>query len=34
MVIESYIKTHGIPPTVREIGELVGEKTPEQYRVY
>lgn len=28
MVIESYIKTHGIPPTVREIGELVGEKTP------
>lgn len=28
MVIESYIKTNGIPPTVREIGELVGEKTP------
>jgi len=27
-VIETYIKTHGIPPTVREIGELVGEKTP------
>ena len=27
-VIESYIKTNGIPPTVREIGELVGEKTP------
>ncbi len=28
LVIESYIKTRGIPPTVREIGELVGEKTP------
>jgi len=27
-VIETYIKKHGIPPTVREIGELVGEKTP------
>lgn len=27
-VIESYIKTNGIPPTVREIGELAGEKTP------
>ncbi|OPZ90126.1 MAG: LexA repressor [Firmicutes bacterium ADurb.Bin419] len=27
-VIESFIKTRGIPPTVREIGELVGEKTP------
>jgi len=27
-VIESYIKANGIPPTVREIGELVGEKTP------
>lgn len=27
-VIENYIKTHGIPPTVREIGEMVGEKTP------
>jgi repressor LexA len=27
-VIESYIKTNGIPPTVREIGELVGEKSP------
>ena len=26
--IESYVRTHGIPPTVREIGELVGEKTP------
>ena len=26
--IESYISQHGIPPTVREIGELVGEKTP------
>ncbi|MGE5613942.1 MAG: LexA family protein [Bacillota bacterium] len=26
--IESYINHHGIPPTVREIGELVGEKTP------
>lgn len=28
MVIESYIRSNGIPPTVREIGELVGEKTP------
>lgn len=28
MVIESFIKSRGIPPTVREIGELVGEKTP------
>lgn len=28
LVIESYIKSKGIPPTVREIGELVGEKTP------
>jgi len=28
MVIESFIKSKGIPPTVREIGELVGEKTP------
>jgi len=27
-VIESYINEKGIPPTVREIGELVGEKTP------
>jgi len=27
-VIETYISTNGIPPTVREIGELVGEKTP------
>lgn len=27
-VIESYINQNGIPPTVREIGELVGEKTP------
>lgn len=26
--IESYIKLKGIPPTVREIGEMVGEKTP------
>jgi repressor LexA len=28
LAIESYIKSKGIPPTVREIGELVGEKTP------
>jgi len=27
-VIESYIRYNGIPPTVREIGEMVGEKTP------
>ena len=27
-VIEAFIKSKGIPPTVREIGELVGEKTP------
>ncbi|NLV36322.1 MAG: LexA family transcriptional regulator [Clostridiaceae bacterium] len=27
-VIETYINENGIPPTVREIGELVGEKTP------
>lgn len=27
-VIENYLKVHGIPPTVREIGEMVGEKTP------
>jgi repressor LexA len=26
--IETYIRSRGIPPTVREIGELVGEKTP------
>lgn len=26
--IESYINSKGIPPTVREIGEMVGEKTP------
>lgn len=26
--IETFIKENGIPPTVREIGELVGEKTP------
>ncbi len=26
--IEAYINENGIPPTVREIGELVGEKTP------
>ena len=26
--IESYIRLKGIPPTVREIGEMVGEKTP------
>jgi repressor LexA len=26
--IETYIKLKGIPPTVREIGEMVGEKTP------
>lgn len=26
--IETYINSKGIPPTVREIGELVGEKTP------
>jgi len=34
MVIESFIKSKGIPPTVREIGELVGEKTPVLYREY
>jgi repressor LexA len=28
LAIESYIKAKGIPPTVREIGEMVGEKTP------
>ena len=28
LAIEAYIKSKGIPPTVREIGELVGEKTP------
>jgi repressor LexA len=27
-VIEAYIKSKGIPPTVREIGEMIGEKTP------
>lgn len=27
-VIETFIKLRGIPPTVREIGEMVGEKTP------
>ncbi len=27
-VIEQFIKEKGIPPTVREIGEMVGEKTP------
>lgn len=26
--IETFIKLKGIPPTVREIGEMVGEKTP------
>lgn len=26
--IESFIKENGMPPTVREIGELIGEKTP------
>jgi repressor LexA len=26
--IELYIKSNGIPPTVREIGEMIGEKTP------
>lgn len=26
--IETYISLKGIPPTVREIGEMVGEKTP------
>lgn len=26
--IEAFIKQKGIPPTVREIGEMVGEKTP------
>lgn len=26
--IETYIKLKGFPPTVREIGEMVGEKTP------
>ena len=28
LAIESYIKKNGFPPTVREIGEIVGEKTP------
>lgn len=26
--IETYTKSKGIPPTVREIGEMLGEKTP------
>lgn len=26
--IEAYIKQNSIPPTVREIGEMIGEKTP------
>ncbi|HHV60154.1 MAG TPA: LexA family transcriptional regulator [Clostridiaceae bacterium] len=26
--IETFIKSKGIPPTVREIGEMLGEKTP------
>lgn len=26
--IEAYIKANNIPPTVREIGEMIGEKTP------
>jgi repressor LexA len=26
--IETYIRMKGIPPTVREIGEMIGEKTP------
>jgi repressor LexA len=26
--IELFIKSNGIPPTVREIGEMIGEKTP------
>ena len=26
--IEAFIKLKGIPPTVREIGEMIGEKTP------
>lgn len=28
LAIESYIKSKGIPPTVREIGEIIGEKAP------
>lgn len=28
VAIEGFIKTRGIPPTVREIGEIIGEKTP------
>ena len=28
LAIESYIKEKGFPPPVREIGEIVGEKTP------
>lgn len=27
-IIEAYIRTNGIPPSVREIGELAGEKSP------
>ena len=26
--IELFIKSNGIPPTVREIGEMIGERTP------
>jgi len=26
--IEAYIKANNIPPTVRELGEMIGEKTP------
>lgn len=26
--IESFIKENGMPPTVREVGELIGDKTP------
>lgn len=32
--IESFIKENGMPPTVREIGELIGEKTPVRFKVY
>lgn len=28
LAIEEFIKLKGIPPTVREIGEMIGEKTP------
>lgn len=27
-IIEAFIREKGIPPTVREIGEIIGEKTP------